>query len=122
MKIKTSELSGMALCYVVCKLEMPHLTWGNDIGEHEHSKQIVVPELAEPFCYSPFTSWAMFGPIIEREKIDVDFMRGDMEWKACWFGPEEYNTSYGSTPLEAAMRCYVASKLGDEVEVPEELV
>ena len=28
---------------------------------------------------------------------------------------------FGPTPLIAAMRCYVASKLGDEVEVPEEL-
>ena len=28
---------------------------------------------------------------------------------------------YGTTPLIAAMRRYVASKLGDEVEVPEEL-
>lgn len=27
----------------------------------------------------------------------------------------------GPTPLIAAMRCYVASKLGDEVEIPEEL-
>lgn len=30
--------------------------------------------------------------------------------------------TYGPTPLIAAMRCYVASKLGDEVEVPEELL
>jgi hypothetical protein len=28
---------------------------------------------------------------------------------------------YGSSPLEAAMRCYVASKLGDEVDIPDEL-
>jgi hypothetical protein len=28
---------------------------------------------------------------------------------------------YGPTPLIAAMRCYVASKLGAEVEVPDEL-
>lgn len=28
----------------------------------------------------------------------------------------------GPTPLIAAMRCYVARKLGDEVEVPEELL
>lgn len=27
----------------------------------------------------------------------------------------------GTTPLIAAMRCYVASKLGDVVDVPEEL-
>jgi hypothetical protein len=29
---------------------------------------------------------------------------------------------FGDTPLIAAMRCYVASKLGDEVEVPAELI
>ncbi len=28
----------------------------------------------------------------------------------------------GPTPLIAAMRCYVASKLGDEVDIPEELL
>jgi hypothetical protein len=28
---------------------------------------------------------------------------------------------HGPTPLIAAMRCYVQSKLGDEVEAPEEL-
>jgi hypothetical protein len=28
----------------------------------------------------------------------------------------------GPTPLIAAMRCYVASKFGDEVETPEELL
>ena len=27
----------------------------------------------------------------------------------------------GPTPLIAAMRCYVISKLGEEVEVPDEL-
>ena len=28
---------------------------------------------------------------------------------------------WGTTPLIAAMRCYVASKLGDNIELPEEL-
>jgi hypothetical protein len=28
---------------------------------------------------------------------------------------------YGPTPLIAAMRCYVASKMGDEIELPEEV-
>jgi hypothetical protein len=35
-------------------------------------------------------------------------------------GGEPYEGT-GSTPLIAAMRCYVASKLGDEVEIPKEL-
>ena len=29
---------------------------------------------------------------------------------------------YGPTPLIAAMRAYVASKLGDEIEIPDELI
>lgn len=28
----------------------------------------------------------------------------------------------GPTPLIAAMRCFVASRLGDEIEIPEELL
>jgi len=36
------------------------------------------------------------------------------------FSEEAYQE--GDTPLIAAMRCYVASKLGDEVDVPEELL
>ena len=46
-----------------------------------------------PPAYS--TDWAQGGAIIERERIP--------------------------TPLIAALRCYVASKLGDEVEIPKEL-
>jgi len=34
----------------------------------------------------------------------------------------ESDVTYGPTPLIAAMRCYCASKLGDEVDIPAELV
>ena len=33
----------------------------------------------------------------------------------------ELFAAYGSTPLIAAMRCYCRAKLGDELEIPEEL-
>jgi hypothetical protein len=36
------------------------------------------------------------------------------------FNPPEFST--GDTPLVAVMRCYVASKLGSEVDIPEELL
>lgn len=39
-----------------------------------------------------------------------------------WPTPHVFFRSYGPTLLIAAMRCYVASKLGDEVEVPDELL
>jgi len=62
------------------------------------------------------TDWAKGGLIIEREMIDLKCLptkQGGFIWRtAC---------ADGSTPLIAAMRCYVASKLGDEVEIPEEL-
>jgi hypothetical protein len=68
-------------------------------------------------CYS--TEWAHGGPIIEREEI-ATVSGGCGEWRAeRYLDAEVY--SYGPTPLIAAMRCYVASKLGDEVEIPKEL-
>lgn len=41
-----------------------------------------------------------------------------------WIKRQDWHKHYlcGPTPLIAAMRCFVASKLGDEVEIPEELV
>ena len=125
MTVKTSELSGMALCYAVCMIEMPHLVWNKTIGIHHASDQIVVPELPEPKCYSPFTGWAMFGPIIERERIQIFPHNGATEWcGVSHVQREDYVallTKDGPTPLIAAMRCYVASKLGGKVEIPEEL-
>lgn len=73
------------------------------------------------------TDWAQGGPIIEREKIDCV---ADPNGKDVWMGQfyatrlsgEKVIRAYGPTPLIAAMRCYVASKLGEEVEIPKELV
>jgi hypothetical protein len=66
----------------------------------------------------PTISWAQGGPIIEREGITVRRYT-DALWDAS-IGRLDY-VADGPTPLVAAMRCYVISKLGDEVEVPDEL-
>ena len=103
MKIKTSELTGAQLDWAVSKA----------IGEY---KPVEVPS------YS--TDWAQGGPIIEREKIDVFWqsITGSFVGSAARGRKVGWrHLQYGPTPLIAAMRCYVASKLGDEVEVPEEL-
>ena len=63
------------------------------------------------------STWAFSGPIIERERISVIGQGGD-DWIAEW----GWVQVFGDTPLEAAMRCYVASKFGDEIDVPEELL
>ena len=125
--MKTSNLSGNALCYAVCMIEMPHLVWGETIGIHHASNQIVVPELPEPQCYSPFEDWNMFGPIIEREKLMIGYSPdGADDPLQPWYcddyaGLVSSGACWGATPLIAAMRCYCCAILGDEVEIPEGL-
>ncbi len=77
-----------------------------------------------PVFYKPSTDWAQGGPIIEREKITIVQSK---VWESLAdsvraVSYENRFDSSGSTPLIAAMRCYVASKLGDTVEIPEELL
>ena len=63
------------------------------------------------------TDWAQGGPLIEREGISIYRMTSD--WSAA-YNPSGA-TQDGPTPLIAAVRCYLVSKLGDSAEVPEEL-
>ena len=78
-------------------------------------------------------NWEQGGPIIEREGIAIDCLRtcGQIDgWIAATEQlmedtEDEYSVPiefHGPTPLIAAMRCYVASKLGDEVDIPKELL
>jgi len=80
------------------------------------------------------TDWAQGGPIIEREGISLEPLKEGDGWCAC-FGctvydflmwDQSYNAdaAYGEgpTPLIAAMRCYVASKMGDDISLPEGLL
>ena len=81
--------------------------------------------------------WYQGGPIIEREGINLsvdyqdDWLTTDMVqigWKANLWNNSVPGTAgflqwaYGPTPLVAAMRCFVASRFGDEVDIPEELL
>jgi hypothetical protein len=68
--------------------------------------------------WSPSTDWAQGGEIIEREKMRVAYNFDEHIWEAGW---DCHVKGWADTPLIAAMRCYVASKLGDEIEIPEEL-
>ena len=106
--MKTSDLQGAALDWAVAKCEGAE-TW-NDCS------QILLVGDDEP--YHPSTTWAQGGPIIEREKIDVCV---DNDGWFTWYAKKGDVERGGATPLIAAMRCYVASKLGDEIDIPEEL-
>lgn len=109
MKTKTTELIGEALNWAVAKCEDLHTGidgfWSTAVLEREEN----------PYKYS--TDWSLGGPIIEREKIgSLHEARGVWSASTKWEDPAK--VFYGKTKLIAAMRCYVASKLGDEVEVP----
>lgn len=115
--MKTSELTGAALDWAVAKCE-PDDTLAIYFDE----------ATGEPLCYDdwcPSTDWSQGGPIIEREGIAIDCIRwsGKIDgWIAVLplFDEAKY-ADPSPTPLVAAMRCYVASRLGDTVEIPESL-
>ena len=72
--------------------------------------------------FTPSTNRDQGYEILEREKIDLMHIRcldTTVRWEATADSGDTYLT--GDTPLIAAMRCYVASKLGEEVDVPDEL-
>lgn len=109
MKIKTSELSGAALDWAVAKCDGIALVDGCIFTKDPDDEQVL---------FVPSSDWAQGGPIIERESIAL-LPSGD--WGAVKNLAFLTPTHHGPTPLIAAMRCYVAFKLGDEVDVPDEL-
>ena len=115
MKVKTTELQGAALDWAVTFAEYPsteHDVWRNFRSECRYS-----------------TDWAQGGPIIEREWLDITPWPNESDEDLRWQCKQHDSidcVAFGPTPLIAAMRCYVASKFGDDlvlfkVEVPDEL-
>ena len=130
--MKTSELIGPALDWAVAKSEGINPTFNmKSHGGTWHGWWVANPVYRRMPHYS--TDWSKGGPIIEREGIVTDCLRtcGQIDgWIAAteqlkedtedeYSAPVEF---HGPTPLIAAMRCYVASKLGDEVDIPKELL
>lgn len=113
MKIKTSELIGAALNWAVASIE-----WPNDTAVLNPFDREQVNEL-----YPFDKDWSLTGPLIKH----IDYLAKDATgWKAgkdmlpyiCCFK----HRSQAFTELLAILRCFIASKLGDEVEVPDHLV
>ena len=111
--MKTAELSDAALDWAVAKCE-GLVCFGHQLTE---DKVTIILSDGSYENFNPSIDWAQGGKIIERERINVLTCCG--EWQA---DIDEGTRYYGETPLIAAMRCYVALKLGNEVEVPDELL
>lgn len=116
VEVKSAALTKATLNWAVAKLEKFPLKgahWETDDG-----RILPIPDFSG--------SWTEGGPIIDREKIDIYQSTGRI-CAAMW-----ENTPGGGrliaeakdcpNALVAAMRCYVASKLGETVMVHKELL
>jgi hypothetical protein len=113
MKIKTTELQGAVLDWAVAKCEGLVNEDGLDVG------------FIRDGVFTPSIDWAQGGPIIEREWLDITPWPNESDEDLRWQCKQHDSidcVAFGPTPLVAAMRCYVASVLGAEVEVPDEIL
>ena len=120
MKVKVSEATPVQINWMVAKCETLS---GNAKG---FELRFGTPFLLDGYwdeCRAS-TDWAQGGPIIERGGIAIS-PHDTLGWAAFQshtaIDGVIYKDYFGPTPLIAAMRCYVASKLGDTVDVPDEL-
>ena len=112
--MKVNKLTGTALDWAAAQAEGLLA-----FGHRKISDDCVITLSTGEFeIFKPSSNWAQGGPIIEREGITIEYEADPQKWCACIMADQEV---YGPTALVAAMRCYVENKLGDEVDVPEEL-
>jgi len=122
--MKTAELEGALLDLWVARAEgmdrVPH-EWGtasiNELGRLSVARN----RWNGARYFEPHRKWQDAGPIIEREKLMIQPKLENGEWFGEWrsvclsWKDRTHSDVTGSTPLEAAMRCYVWAKFGEEV-------
>lgn len=119
--MKVSELSGRALDWAVAKCEGGTNFRFDTVATYWitiNGKDWALSNKSWAQSFAPSTDWAQGGKIIERELVTV----GPNPFGPGFAANKKDIDMYGPTPLVAAMRCYVASKLGDDVEIPEKLL
>lgn len=108
--MKAAQLSAMQLDYWTAKAGgIPVFQQGNDLLYHPGHN-------LPPRQWNPTRFWSQGGPIIEAQKIDLNWdTEGTLEWSA---SIEPDVLAHGQTVLEAAMRAYVIAIFGQDL--PEE--
>ncbi len=133
--MKVAELEGAELDYWVAKAEGK---CNMEIHPDDTTKELICWEMNPPDTtahgrgykifersFRPSTEWFDGGPIIEREKIEIyitNHQELGEEWGANKMGRDKNKRgmwfefiSFGPIPLIAAMRAYVSSVYGGEV-------
>lgn len=118
--IRVANLTGTALAWASAKSLDFHI-------ELAEFPRVVVERhdlVGSPHMeFLPTKDWALAGPIIERERICLRDTgeEGDAMWEAD--DQREAGVTFrGATPLEAAMRAFVAGVAGSDIDVPTALV
>lgn len=104
MIIKTRELEGLALDWAVAKCK-----------NIENTLAVVTKGF-----FNPSTCQIAGGSIIDDEEIATTKYNDYPNWEA--HHPASSINARGITRLIAAMRSYVISKFGEEIEIPDELI
>lgn len=121
MKVKTDELIDAALNWAVAQAigNKPRYNWRafgvKHYGAWETALGVGSAVMLQPYSTDRFHA----DPIIEREITELYEHNALGGWAA---KSKAGDLRYGPTPLIAAMRCFVASKLGDTVDIPKELI
>ena len=129
MKHKVSELEGDLLNAAVAQAQ--GLEWRHHDGYLKIKHQDLSGMRPGWIAYTPADAWMDGGPIIERERIAVEHEPTERRihvppahdnlppWHAWVTHPNGLRSvAFGDTPLIAAMRAFVASRFGEEVELP----
>lgn len=129
MEVKTLKLDNAALAWAValCERVETGITRTNKVCIDTHQDELPPGLASFDDCrwhiYRPESSWAQGGPIVDEQEITIDYRENETiarKWSDTLNNFIEARAGK-KQGLLAAMRCYVAFKLGDSVEIPEEL-
>jgi hypothetical protein len=115
---KTYNLSGPSLHWAVA-----HCRAIDDVSFKVQWRHGCLWDESTGYEYRPSYDWEQGGPIVEQALLCIDIGH-DGVWLAC--SKQNYDDfpkfiCSGSSPLVAAMRCYVSSKVGSSINIPTEI-
>lgn len=107
MKIKTSELDGHALNWTVATCK--------NLGTTMHRGVLYFDgcDIEADF----FSNWELGGPILDEEHMEFDYDEATQIYSAY----DGIHSGQGKTHLISGLRCFVVSRMGDEVDVPDHI-
>lgn len=116
MEVQTSKLTRSALNWAVAKAD------GLVVNIDKTAGELVVFERDNWFTYNPSENGLRGVDIIDRWKIGIQYgLNGDEMWTAT-ANLEPFDSMEGHTCLVAVARCLVANKLGDVVDIPDDVL